>query len=25
MASDMVIHLEDSNFDDETKSGYTLV
>ena len=25
MASDMVIHLEDSNFDDETKTGYTLV
>ena len=25
MASDMVVHLEDSNFDDETKSGYTLV
>ena len=25
MASDMVIHLEDSNFDDETKNGYTLV
>ena len=25
MASDMVINLEDSNFDDETKTGYTLV
>ncbi len=25
MASDMVIHLEDSNFDDETKAGYALV
>ena len=25
MASNMVIHLEDSNFDDETKTGYTLV
>ena len=25
MASDMVIHLEDSNFDDETKIGYALV
>ena len=25
MASDMVFHLEDSNFDDETKNGYTLV
>ena len=25
MASDMVIHLEDSNFDDETKTCYTLV
>ncbi len=25
MASDIVIHLEDSNLDDETKTGYTLV
>ena len=25
MSSDMVIHLEDSNFDDETKNGYALV
>ena len=25
MASDMVINLEDSNFDDETKNGFTLV
>jgi len=25
MASEMVINLEDSNFDDETKTGYTLV
>ena len=25
MASDKVIHLEDSNFDEETKSGYALV
>ena len=25
MACDMVIHLEDSNFDDETKNGYALV
>ncbi len=25
MASDKVIHLQDSNFDEETKSGYTLV
>ena len=25
MANDMVIHLEDSNFDDETKNGYALV
>ena len=25
MASDMVVHLEDSNFDEETKSGYSLV
>ena len=25
MAGDMVIHVEDSNFDDETKSGQTLV
>ena len=25
MASGVVIHLEDSNFDDETKTGYTLV
>ena len=25
MASELVINLEDSNFDDETKNGYTLV
>ena len=25
MASDMVINIEDSNFEDETKTGYTLV
>ena len=25
MASEIVINLEDSNFDDETKTGYTLV
>ena len=25
MSSDKVIHLEDSNFDEETKSGYALV
>ena len=25
MASEMVINVEDSNFDDETKTGYTLV
>lgn len=25
MISDMVIHLEDSNFDEETKAGYSLV
>ncbi len=25
MASELVINLEDSNFDDETKTGYTLV
>ena len=25
MANDMVVNLEDSNFDDETKTGYTLV
>ena len=25
MASDLVIHLEDSNFEEETKSGYALI
>jgi len=25
MASDQVIHLEDSNFEEETKSGYALI
>ena len=25
MASDLVVHLEDSNFEEETKSGYALI